>query len=218
MEALKVPKFTLKRLPFYYRCVTNFCERDVQYVSSEDLARAAQVNPVQVRRDLSLFKAIGTPGMGYSVPVLKQKLEELLGLKNINEAVLVGYGRLGRAISDYSGFARYGLSIVAVFDNDPGVVGTHGGGREVFAVAELPHIVRRLKIKVGIITAPADWAQSIANIMVQAGIKAIWNFSPVVLELSQTVVVRNEDLAAGLATLFHFLAEGNNKESLKCEV
>ena len=206
METLKVPKYTLKRLPFYYRCTVNFFERGTQYVSSEDLARAAQVNPVQVRRDLTLFRAMGTPGMGYNVPVLKQKLEELLGLKNVNEAVLVGYGRLGRAISDYSGFARYGLSIVAVFDNDPKVVGGHSG-REVFPLAELPHIARRLRIKVGIITVPPEWAQPIANTMVQAGIKAIWNFSPTVLELPQTVVVRNEDLAAGLATLFHYLAE-----------
>ncbi|TCL59228.1 redox-sensing transcriptional repressor [Hydrogenispora ethanolica] len=202
-----VPKFTLKRLPFYYRCLCGAAERGENYVSSEEIARAAQVNAVQVRRDLTVFGALGQAGLGYHVNSLKAKLEEILGLKNTNEAVLVGVGRLGRAIVDYTGFERYGLNIVALFDSAPELVGQRVSGREVFPVAELEHIVKRLGIKVGIITVPTDWAQPIAGIMVRAGIKAIWNFAPVSLETPPDVVVRNEDLAAGLATLFHFLAE-----------
>lgn len=206
-ESLKVPKYTLKRLPLYYRCLRNCMDRHLDYVSSEQIAKAAQVNAVQVRKDLTLFGAMGTPGVGYNVQELQSKLEEVLGLNNINEAVLIGVGRLGRAIIDYSGFERYGLNIVALFDSNPELIGTEINGRTVFSTQELLHIIRRLKIKVGIITVPTEWAQSIANVLVEAGVKAIWNFAPITLEVPSDVVVRNEDLAAGLATLFHYLAE-----------
>ena len=209
-ESVKVPKYTLKRLPLYYRCLRNCVDRKQDFVSSEQIAKAAQVNAVQVRKDLTLFGAMGTPGVGYNVIELQAKLEEVLGLNNINEAVLVGIGRLGRAIIDYPGFERYGLNIVALFDSNPDLVGTEINGRTVFSTRELLHIIRRLKIKVGIITVPSDWAQSIANVLVEAGIKAIWNFAPITLEVPADVVVRNEDLATGLATLFHFLTEVEN--------
>lgn len=191
----------------YYRFVSNCYDHDQRFVSSEEIARAAQVNAVQVRRDLTLFDAMGISGVGYNVADLKLKLEDLLGLKNVNEAVLIGVGRLGRAILDYPGFEKYGLSIVALFDANQAIIGKRIQGREVFPVSELTHIVRRLGIKVGIITVPAEWAQSIAAILVESGIRAIWNFAPVTLDVPKDVVVRNEDLAAGLATLFHYLAD-----------
>lgn len=206
-DSIKVPKFTLKRLPQYYRCLRSCLDRKQEYVSSEQIAKAAQVNAVQVRRDITLFGAMGTPGVGYRVKKLKSKLEEILGLNNVNEAVLIGVGRLGRAIIDYPGFERYGLHIVALFDSNQGLVGTEISGRRVFATNEMLYIIRRLQIKVGIVTVPAEWAQSIVNVLVEAGIKAIWNFAPAVLEVPADIVVRNEDLAAGLATLFHFMAE-----------
>jgi redox-sensing transcriptional repressor len=204
-ESIKVPKFTLKRLPSYYRCLRTCLERKQEYVSSEQIARAAQVNAVQVRKDLTLFGTMGTPGVGYRVTELKLKLEEILGLNNVNEAALIGVGRLGRAIIDYPGFERYGLHIVALFDSNPNLVGTEIGGRRIFATNEILHIIRRLQIKVAIITVPAEWAQSVTNVLIEAGVKAIWNFAPAVLEVPPDVVLRNEDLAAGLATLFHFL-------------
>lgn len=206
-KTIEVPKFTLKRLPLYYRFVQNCFDKDQRFVSSEEIARAAQVNAVQVRRDLTLFEAMGISGVGYNVADLKAKLEEVLGLKNVNEAVLIGVGRLGRAIIDYPGFEKYGLNIVALFDASPSLTGRRIGGRQVFPVAELSHIVKRLGIKVGIITVPAEWAQKIAATLVEAGVKAIWNFAPVSLNVPRDVVVRNEDLAAGLATLFHYLVE-----------
>lgn len=202
---IKVPKFTLKRLPLYYRFISDCLDKGLEFVSSEEIARAVQIHAVQIRRDLMLFGAMGTPGVGYSVSELKLKLEDLLGLKNVNEAVLVGVGRLGRAIVDYPGFERYGLKIVALFDADPGIIGEKINGREVFSIQELNHIVKRLNIKVGIITVPAPWAQSIADNLIKSGVKAIWNFAPVNIYVPDEVAVRNEDLAAGLATLFHFL-------------
>lgn len=204
---IKVPLYTLKRLPHYYRLVSEYFEKEIETVSSEEIARAVQVNAVQVRRDLMLFGAMGTPGVGYNVKALKLELEELLGLNNNNEAVLVGVGRLGRAIADYSGFARYGLNIVALFDADPRIIGSKIAKREVFAVEELEHIIKRIGVKVGIIAVPVEWAQSVADSLVKAGVKAIWNFAPTTLSVPEEVVVKNEDLAAGLATLFHFVRD-----------
>jgi redox-sensing transcriptional repressor len=204
-STIKVSKFTLKRLPHYYRFICDCLDKELKFVSSEENAKAVQIHAAQIRRDLMLFGAMGTPGVGYSVAELKLKLEEVLGLKNINEAVLVGVGRLGRAIVDYPGFERYGLNIVALFDNDPGIIGSKINGREVFAVKELNHIVKRLNIKVGIISVPAPWAQSTADTLVKSGVRAIWNFAPAAIYVPDEVVVRNEDLAAGLATLFHYL-------------
>ncbi|NPV54586.1 MAG: redox-sensing transcriptional repressor Rex [Firmicutes bacterium] len=201
-----IPRQALLRLPRYYRCVNRCRERGMGFVSSEEIAREAEVNPVQVRKDLTQFGQFGKPGVGYNVAELASLLEGVLGIRNLNEAVLVGAGRLGTAIADYGGFGRYGLSIVALFDIDPLKVGKKLGGREIFPRSELSHVVRRLGIQVGIITVPAEEAQSVADDMVAAGIRAIWNFAPVTIKVPADVVVRNEDLASGLATLFHHLA------------
>lgn len=203
---IQVPKYTLKRLPYYYRFICECDEQGFKFVSSEEMAKAVQINAVQIRRDLMLFGDLGTPGVGYNVRELKVKLEEILGLKNVNEAVLIGVGKLGHAIIDYPGFQRYGLRIVALFDNDPMAIGSKINGSQIFPVSELAHIVTRLNIKVGIITVPALAAQSVADILVNSGIKAIWNFAPVMIRVPGDVVVRNEDLAAGLATLCHLFA------------
>lgn len=203
---IQVPKFTLKRLPHYYRFVCECAEHGLEYFSSEEMAKAVQINAVQIRRDLMLFDALGTPGVGYHVEKLKNNLEEILGLKNVNEAVLIGVGKLGRAMIDYPGFKRYGLRIVALFDNDPGVIGTKINSCQIFAISELDHIVGRLNIRVGIITVPAPSAQNAADRLIHSGIKAIWNFAPVLIRVPDDVVVRDEDLAAGLATLCYFIA------------
>ncbi|HHY47812.1 MAG TPA: redox-sensing transcriptional repressor Rex [Firmicutes bacterium] len=197
----------LRRLPLYYRCASRCREKNQQFVSSEEISREAEVNPVQVRKDLTqLFGEFGKPGVGYNVQELCLLLEELLGFRGRNEAVLVGAGRLGSAIASYTGFARYGLSIVALFDSDPGKVGAEISGKKVFPMSELQHIVQRLGIRVGIITVPAPEAQGVADALVRSGIRAIWNFAPVTLSVPPGIVVRNEDLASGLATLFHHVA------------
>ncbi|HHY97335.1 MAG TPA: redox-sensing transcriptional repressor Rex [Firmicutes bacterium] len=204
---IKISKQALRRLPLYYRCAVRCRETERQFVSSEEIAREAEVNPVQVRKDLTqLFGEFGKPGVGYNVEQLCTALEELLGFHSRNEAVLVGAGRLGSAIASYPGFAKYGLSIVALFDTDPEKIGTEISGKRVFPMSELPHIIRRLRIQVGIITVPAVQAQSVASELVQSGVRAIWNFAPVTLRVDPGIVVRNEDLAAGLATLFHHVA------------
>jgi len=200
-----LPKPALNRLPIYYRRLRQAAEAGIAYLSSTDLAQSADVSEAQVRKDLSYLDIEGRPGVGYEVRQIAAYLEEFLGLINDKEAVLVGVGNLGRALISYPGFARYGLKIVACFDNDPAKIGQTIGTCEVFSVDRLPDLARRLHIQMGIITVPAEAAQEVADLMIQGGIRVIWNFAPVHLRVPEDALVQNEDLAAQLATLSHLI-------------
>jgi redox-sensing transcriptional repressor len=204
-RVISIPKPTLERLPLYYRRLLQWREEKVSIVSSADIGKNLGIDSAQVRRDLTYFGAVGRPGIGYKVEELISYLGELLGLNNVNEAIIVGIGNLGRAICSYPGFTPYGLSVVAFFDVDPQIVGTNIRGREIFHVNDLIHIVKRLKIQIGIITVPAREAQKVADLMVAGGIRAIWNFAPTRLHVPEDIIIRSEDLAVGLATLSHYL-------------
>jgi redox-sensing transcriptional repressor len=165
------------------------------------MGRALGLPSAQIRKDLSCLREFGRPGVGYDVDEVAASLEEFLGLANDKEAIVVGAGRLGRALAAYPGFEAYGLRIVALFDKDPAKVGQEAAGRTIFPLSRLANVVRRLHIQMGIIAVPADAAQGVAEAMVEAGITVIWNFAPVHLVVPGGIWVENEDLASRLATL-----------------
>ncbi|NMB45262.1 MAG: redox-sensing transcriptional repressor Rex [Firmicutes bacterium] len=204
---VSIPKPTLERLPVYYRVLLQCRDAGMQYVSSGELGRKAGFDHAQVRKDLNHIWSGGRPGLGYEIEKLASCLADFLGLHNTTDAVLVGAGRLGTALAGYPGFASYGLNIVAVFDADPGRIGGTLNERPILSVTKLADLVERLGIRMGIIAIPAESAQTVAETMVAAGIQAIWNFAPAYLQVSDNVLVRNEDLAAGLATLSYYLKE-----------
>jgi redox-sensing transcriptional repressor len=204
---VSIPKPTLERLPIYYRVLLQCRDVGMQYVSSKDLGQRAGFDNAQVRKDLNHIWSGGRPGLGYEIDKLACCLADFLGLHNTTDAVLVGAGRLGTALVGYPGFAAYGLNIVAIFDADPGKTGGTLCNCPILSVAKLANLVERLGIKMGIITVPAKSAQVIADTMIAAGVRAIWNFAPVSLQVPESVLVRNEDLAAGLATLSYYLKE-----------
>lgn len=202
-----LPRPTLNRLPIYYRRLRQAVDEGTAYLSSADLAQSADVSEAQVRKDLSHLELDGRSGVGYDAKQMAAYLEEFLGLVNDKEAVLVGVGNLGRALALFPGFARYGLNIVACFDNDPLKVGQQVGECEVLPVAKLPDLAQRLHILMGIITVPVEAAQEVADLMIQGGIQVIWNFAPCRLRVPEGTLVQNEDLAAQLATLSHLIAQ-----------
>jgi len=195
------------RLPHYYRRLLQAAHDRQMIISSQELGDEAGVPAAQARRDLSYLGEAGRPGVGYDVAELAARLESFLGLSEVKEAVLVGMGNLGRALASYPGFGRYGLRIAALFDRDPAKIGTHIGGLTVRPVDELVLFVRQRNIRIGVLAVPAPPAQSIAERMADAGIKVIWNFAPVSLELPAGVMVFNEDLAARLATLSYYVTQ-----------
>jgi redox-sensing transcriptional repressor len=210
---VRLPRPTLERLPAYHRVVAAAVEAGEEYIASAELGRRLNIDDAQVRRDLSYVWGRGRPGMGYEAEGLLSHLEDVLGFNNVSDAVLVGAGRLGLALYDYPGFRVHGIEIAAVFDSDPAKIGrliqsSRRDGQVILPVGKLEDLVRRMHIQLGIIAVPAGQAQLVAESMVLAGIKAIWNFAPIALRVPSGVVVRHEDLAAGLATLQYHLAQG----------
>jgi len=200
-----IPRPSLARLPIYFRRLLRTLDDNESVISSKELGLAANVPAAQVRKDLSHIGDLGRAGVGYDTRMLAATLEEFLGLANDKEAVVVGAGNLGRALAAYPGFERYGLRIVALFDNDPAKVGGAIADKQVLATTGLVSLVRRLQIKMGIITVPADNAQAVADLLVEAGVKVIWNFAPRRLAVPSYVLLESEDLAARLATLSYHI-------------
>ncbi|WP_041078292.1 redox-sensing transcriptional repressor Rex [Thermotoga caldifontis] len=197
-----LPRPTFERLKLYHRLLLDVKE---EYISSETMARMLKLQPEQVRKDLSYLRTTGKPKLGYRVEELKKELDELFAVKRETAVVIVGAGRLGSALANYRGFARYGIEIVAIFDNDPQKVGQFVSDLVVLPLKDLKRVVKRFNVEIGVICVPEESAQEVANLLVACGIKGIWNFAPVQLEVPEDVVVVNEDITQSLLTLKHLL-------------
>lgn len=217
-ERIGIPRPSLARLPLYYRRLLLAIEEGEEVISSNDLGVAAGVPAAQVRKDLSHLGELGRAGIGYDTQHLAATLQDFLGLANDKDAVVVGAGNLGRALAAYPGFERYGLRIIALFDNDPAKIGTTIGDKQVFSIQKLSNLVQRLNVQMGIITVPVDQAQAIADLMVTSGIEVIWNFSPQRLHVPPHVLLENEDLAARLATLSYHITRQRFSEQMRNRV
>ena len=213
--AEKISKSVLKRLPVYLAYLKSFSEDAPEHISATALANALNMGEVQVRKDLALVSDGGRPKVGYLRLSLIDDLEQFLGYDNTNDAVLIGAGKLGQALMGYSGFEEYGLDIMAAFDLRPAITRTEEG-KPVFPMTELGRFCRQHKVLMGIITVPAKGAQDAADQLIAVGVKAIWNFAPVHLDVPEGILVQNENMATSLAVLsVHLQAqikEKNNKE------
>jgi redox-sensing transcriptional repressor len=207
-----IPEQTLRRIPLYHQILGEMQARGESYVSSRHLAQFFRIDDTQVRKDVSLIGYKGKPKAGYSILGLSKAIEEFLGINYENTAILIGAGRLGSALSQYPGLAQYGLRLVAIFDNDPARTGSVLGAFTILPMESLPRVVRSFDVGIAIVCVPKDAAQAVAARIVSLGIKAIWNFSPTQLTVPSDVVVRNENIAIGLAILSHYLKRRNKDE------
>ncbi len=210
MAKTKVPSATVSRLVTYLRVLEDLERRGVLKTSSEQLAEEAQVTAFQVRKDLAYFGSYGTRGVGYSVPLLKRELRRLLGLSRKWRLAIVGMGRLGQALADYPGLDE-NFEPVGFFDVDPGKIGQPLTKGTIEPFAKMPQVVRERGIEIGMITVPAEAAQEVADRLVQAGVKGILNFAPVVLEAPKDIPVENVDFLAGLSRLSFFVSRHMNE-------
>ena len=204
-----ISKHTLQRLPMYLSYIKGLPEDAPKNISATTIAEALQLNDVQVRKDLASVSSSGKPKVGYNVKDLIAELEVFLGYNDIDNAVIVGAGSLGKALLNYSGFKAYGLNIIAAFDlcEEP----TEFQGKTVFPIAQLESFCRKVNIHIGIITVPASSAQKICDLLVNSGIRAIWNFAPVHLVVPDGILVQNENMASSLALLSNHLREQMKK-------
>jgi redox-sensing transcriptional repressor len=205
LESRPLPEPTLRRLPRYLQLARSLTPaRPV--VSSAYIGERLGLDAVQVRKDLQCAGLVGRPKIGFEVPKMVGTLESLLGWNNVRQAFLVGAGSLGSALLGHGRFKEAGFEIVAAFDTDPKKVGTELHGKPVLPVEKLSSLIRRMHILVGVVAVPAPAAQHVADLMCAAGIRALWNFAPVRLAVPEDVIVQDEDLLAGLATLTQKLA------------
>jgi redox-sensing transcriptional repressor len=206
-EAVRVAGVAcVRRLPAYLQMLRVLQGEGQEYVSGTVLATTHAREPVLVRKDLAVTGAVGVPRRGFQIAELISRIERFLGWDNQTKAVLVGVGNLGTALLGYQGFEALGLRIAGAFDRDPAKVGKWVQGREVQPLSRLPVFVRRGGIRLGVLTVPAAAAQEAAELMIAAGLRGIWNFSPAKLKVPEGVVTQKEDLAEGLAVLSHKLA------------
>lgn len=203
---IEIPRKSIYRLSIYQRCLERLRENAIETVSSEALAKAAGVKPTLLRKDLACFGQFGTRGLGYNVENLASVIGEVLGRNHLQPVILVGVGNLGAALLHYQGFNKEGFEIVAAFDANPSRIESLAGGTvAVLPDARMADFIREHEVKMAILTVPAAVAQSVANALVAAGIQAILNFSPHVLEVPENVQVNNVDLAVELENLSYFI-------------
>jgi len=203
---------TLQRLPNYLRYLRICEQKDITYISSVTIAKDMDLTSMVVKKDLSVALVTeGKPKLGYCVKSLIYDIEGFLGYDNTNDAVIVGIGQLGHALMSYDGFSNYGLNIIVGFDSN--VITSEFNGKKILSMNRFVSLVKRMNIHIGIITVPKEYAQEIADLMVQAGIRAIWNWAPVKINVPNDIAVRQEDLAASLAVLSNSLKELMKKES-----
>ncbi len=202
---------TLQRLPTYYHYLKGL-DKSVKTISATQIAKALDLGEVQVRKDLAVGCGEGKPKVGYRREVLIKKLKGYLRCELTTPAIIIGAGKLGQALMGYKGFDDYGLKILAGFDINPELVGTVIGDKKIYSVSELEGFVKESKIELAILTLPDVYAQEVANVLVDAGIRGIWNFSPAHITANKDVVIQNENLAASLAILSRQMDDKLNKK------
>lgn len=207
-----VPKPLLERLPVYLAFLHKKKQSGATHLSSTVLAGELNLHPIMVRKDLAATGVVGKPKKGFAIDELIRAIEEMLGFRRTDVAVLVGAGRLGRALLAYEGFAGYGLDIAAAFDTDEAVIGQTVNGKPIHPLSRLPDVLRQTGAQIGIIAVPGDQAQAACDRLVACGIRAIWNFAPVHLKVPGSILVHHENMAASLALLSRHLKKGLETE------
>lgn len=205
MKEQTISKATIDRLPLYYRTLRLAQDDGMDIISSDELGRRLELTPEQIRKDLALFGQFGKKGVGYYVNELKFNVGKILGLDNHWNIVIVGIGHLGVALANYQNFIALGFNLVALFDNDPNIIGKTVNHVKVKSIDELQSCAKNLKIDIGVIAVPAQFAQQVADKLVKANIKGIWNFAPVKMRVPEDVKIVNEDLSVGLSRLSYYI-------------
>ncbi len=201
----KIPQMTITRLAQYLNCVSLLPRDLYDEISSKELAAKIDLKPTQVRQDFHHFGGFGQAGYRYKVSDLINGIEAILGLDRQQNMIIVGVGHLGQALANYRKFEALGLSLVGLFDTNPRLIGMAFRDVKVRDIDEIPPVVRNENVTIGIIATPTEAAQKSADLLVAAGIKGIWNFSPINLTAPPDVIVQNEHLSVGLMTLSYKL-------------
>ena len=207
MEAKQISKAVIKRLPRYYRYLGELLEDNVERISSNDLSKKMRVTASQIRQDLNNFGGFGQQGYGYNVKYLYTEIGKILGLDIVHPMIIVGAGNLGQALANYVEFEKRGFKLVGIFDVNPVLEGIAVRGIEIQMISDLPFFMKENNIEIAILTLPKNKARDMAEILIENGIKAIWNFAHIDLDTPDDVIVENVHLSESLMTLSYNLSQ-----------
>ena len=207
MEAKQISKAVIKRLPRYYRYLGELLEDNVERISSNDLSKKMRVTASQIRQDLNNFGGFGQQGYGYNVKYLYTEIGKILGLDIVQPMIIVGAGNLGQALANYVEFEKRGFKLVGIFDVNPVLEGIAVRGIEIQMISDLPFFMKENNIEIAILTLPKNKARDMAEILIENGIKAIWNFAHIDLDTPDDVIVENVHLSESLMTLSYNLSQ-----------
>jgi redox-sensing transcriptional repressor len=205
-QTLKVPTPTLERLATYFRYLCDLEASEVETISSTEVEKQTGVNAAQFRKDLSYFGEFGKPGVGYNVVELQNRIARILKIDRDQEVVVLGAGNLGSALIGYHGLQEHRFNIVGVFDSSPSKVGVEISGMTIQHIDQLLDQNHILRARIAIVAVPSQAAQSVSNIAIKSGVRALLNFAPIILQVPDHVVVRNVSFMQELAVLSHHLS------------
>ena len=212
VEEKSISKAVIKRLPRYYRYLGELIEEGIERISSNELSAKMRVTASQIRQDLNNFGGFGQQGYGYNVPYLYEEIGKILGLDKTHHMIIIGAGNLGQALANYVKFEKRGFKIVGVFDINPVLKGISNRGNGIRMMSELPEFLQKEDVQIAALTVPKSSAAEIAELLVQNGIKAIWNFAHLDLNVPKDVIVENVHLSESLMRLSYNLTVAEQKE------
>ena len=207
METKEISKAVIKRLPRYYRYLGELLEENVERISSNDLSKKMKVTASQIRQDLNNFGGFGQQGYGYNVKYLYTEIGKILGLDTQHPMIILGAGNLGQALANDVDFEKRGFKLVGIFDVNPVLEGMAVRGIEIRMLSDLPLFLKENLVEIAILTLPKNRAKEMADILIENGVKAIWNFAHVDLDTPDDVIVENVHLSESLMTLSYNLSK-----------
>ena len=211
MDEKSISKAVIRRLPRYYRYLGELLEEGVERISSNELSSKMHVTASQIRQDLNNFGGFGQQGYGYNVPYLYAEIGKILGLDRTHHIIIIGAANLGQALANYVKFEKRGFKVVGIFDINPVLKGISIRGNEIRMMDELPEFLRENDVQIATLTLPKAYAEETANLLVENGIKAIWNFAHLDLAVPEDVIVENVHLSESLMRLSYNLNRYNTE-------
>jgi redox-sensing transcriptional repressor len=205
MNVDKIPDIIIGRLPIYLRALQRMAEKDMKTTSSQELGEMVGISAAQIRKDISQFGEFGKQGTGYSIPFLQNKLQEILNVNRIWDVAIVGAGDMGHALARYPGFTNRGFRVAMIFDNDSSKIGQKVSEYMIEDASKMVDRIRAAKLKMAMLTVPASAAQTVADKLVQAGVKAILNYAPISINVPENVHVQYIDPSTHLQKMTYYL-------------
>ena len=215
MDNRGISQAVIRRLPRYYRYLGELLENGVERISSNDLSKRMKVTASQIRQDLNNFGGFGQQGYGYNVKYLYTEIGKILGLEEDHKIIIIGAGNLGQALANYAAFEKRGFILTGIFDVNPRLEGVAIRGVTIRMMDELKSFVQKNDVEIAVLTIPKEKAIEVANMLVENGVRAIWNFAHTDLNLPDNIIVENVHLSESLMQLSYNISRYNEDQRKK---